>query len=783
MNKKYIWLIIPIISFVFLQDLIIYNKIPLASDMVAHEPIKEWISTTSEFPQWFPNLFSGLPSYGGYIYTPGHPLESFLRIIYLNEGVRFWFYLSLGGIGLFFLLKFLKVSNNASLFGGLAYAITPYVFGLINAGHNNKIMAGAFTPFLILCALYMFSNRSIKSILLLSVVSALQLWTNHPQIYYYTWMVIGLWWLVDTVYSLIKNKINYKNTVQDILFLTISIIISLLMVSDPYYDIYKFQGESNRGSISVLDQTDDTKKGTTWDYATQWSFHPLETISFIYPYYYGLQNFSVKNKSEPRKFMKQASYWGYMPFTQSTHYLGLLIVILSFFSLWYYFKYKEQNRTEVILWTISFIILVIGFGSHLPLFYKPLFKFAPFFSKFRVPSMIYMMLSVLLPMIAAIGIDKIIKDKYIEKVFNDSLKIFGFFIFSSIVLLLFGDSFLSFASIGDNRFIQYAQIVKDIRLDLFNKGIFLALFICFGSLLSIYFYSKNKISKNAISFIFIGIFVIDLWIVNNEFLSLKNSKSMKNLFIQTQDIKYLNADSSAYRIFPADEIGATKYGYWNIQSIGGYHAIKLRHYQDLMDIGGFRRQTILNMLNVKYIITNKRIENKAFKKIEGNNNLYENLDVLPRSWVVGGIKSVKSQKSSLLSIMDMSFRPNETATVLDYDGPDLINYKGGNSKIIKTSPNEIIINCKTNGGGLLVLSEIYYSPGWKCKVDGIPSDIYQTNHILRSVFVPDGEHEVTFYYDDSNWMVAKIVSRTSFFSTILILCFLFYRDRKSIIRL
>ena len=100
-------------------------------------------------------------------------------------------------------------------------------------------------------------------------------------------MVIGLWWLVDTIYSLIKNKINYKNTIQDILFLTISIIISLLMVSDPYYDIYKFQGESNRGSLSVLDQTDDTKKGTTWDYATQWSFHPLETISFIYPYYYG----------------------------------------------------------------------------------------------------------------------------------------------------------------------------------------------------------------------------------------------------------------------------------------------------------------------------------------------------------------------------------------------------------------------------------------------------------------------------------------------------------------
>ena len=783
MNKKYTWLIIPLITFFFLKDLIIYNKIPLASDMVAIEPIKEWLNTTSEFPHWFPNLFSGLPSYGGYIYTPGHPLEPLLKTIYLNNGVRFWFYLSIGGVGLFFLLQFLKVSNIASLFGGIAYSLTPYVFGLINAGHNNKIMAGAFTPLLLLCALYMFSNRSIKSILLLSIVSALQLWTNHPQIYYYTWIVIGSWWLADRIYFFIKNNINFKNTIQQFLFLTISIIISLLMVSDPYYDIYKFQSESNRGSASVLDQTDDTKKGTTWDYATQWSFHPLETISFIYPYYFGLQNFSVKNKSEPKKFMKQASYWGYMPFTQSTHYLGLLIVILSFFSLWHYFKYKEQNSTEVILWIISFIILMIGFGSHLPLFYKPLFKFAPFFSKFRVPSMIYMMLSLTMPMIAAISLDKIINDKFKKEIFLSSIKVFGVFIFSSIILFLLGESLLSFSSPGDNRFIHYVDIVKDIRLELFNKGIFLALLICFGALFVIFLYSKNKISKDRFLFLLITILVIDLWVVNNEFLSLKDSKSMKNLFVQTQDIKYLNADTSAYRVFPADEIEANKYGYWNIQSIGGYHAVKLRHYQDLMDIGGFRRPVILNMLNVKYIITNKRIENRAFKKIEGVNNLYENLDVLPRSWVVGDINSVKSQRSSLLSIMDMSFKPNETATVIDYKGPDLIDYKGGNSKIIKTSPNEIIINCKTIGGGLLVLSEVYYGPGWKCKINGVQSNIYQTNHILRSVFVPDGEHEVIFYYDDSRWIVAKIVSRTSFFSAILIVCFLFFRDRKSVLRL
>ena len=97
----------------------------------------------------------------------------------------------------------------------------------------------------------------------------------------------------------------------------------------------------------------------------------------------------------------------------------------------------------------------------------------------------------------------------------------------------------------------------------------------------------------------------------------------------------------------------------------------------------------------------------------------------------------------------------------------------------KVAPNEIIISCETDGGGLLVLSEIYYEPGWKCKVDGKNSKIYQTNHIMRSVYVPDGEHEVIFYYDNSNWKVARYTSRVSFFLAIFLCSFLFYKEIRS----
>ena len=777
MNKKYIWLIIPIISFIFLNELIINNKIPLANDIVAHEPIKQWKSSTSEYPHWFPNLFSGMPSYGGFIITGGHPLQSILNFLFFNLGAKYWFHFSLGGIGMFFLIRYQKFTIYSSLFGGIAYSITPYLFGLINAGHNNKIMACAFIPWLTLSALYLFKNRSIKSVFILSLVSAFQLWTKHPQIFYYTWMLIVLWWIIDILLSSIGKKLNIKSIFTSLALMVLSAILAIIMVSDPYYDIYRFQKESNRGAPSVLDKTGESDKGTNWEYATQWSFHPAETISFILPYYYGLQNFSVTNKNNPEKFMKQAAYWGYMPFTQSTHYVGLLVIIFSIYSLFFSIKYRKIKKEELILWIIAIIFLIIGFGNHFSLIFKPLFYFAPYFSKFRVPSMIYTLFALLLPFLAVFGLEKMINESDKKILFFDCLKVFGYFIAPILFLLAFGESILSFSSSGDARFPQYIDLVKNIRFDLFSKGLMLALFLSGATLTSIWFYSTGKISKHVLSIILISILSFDLWIINNEFLSLKPSKSMADQFQNTPEILFMKKDSSQFRIFPADDIGSNRYGYWNIESIGGYRAVKLRNYQDLMDAGGFRRPEVLNMLNVKYLITRKRVRNTSFKQLSKIKNLYENLDVLPRAWFVGSLQSVNDQKSSLSKVMDISFRPKDTAVIINYDGPQLSGTSNGKVEISSFSPNNITIQCNTNSGALLVLSEIYYKPGWRCKIDGQVTPIYQTNHVLRSVYVSDGSHDVEFYYDSSDWKLAKVVSRFSFFTVLIFLGLIFFREK------
>ena len=244
MYKKHSYLIIPFLVFLFLYDMVVNGMVPLASDMVAHQPIKEWIKSIEDFPHWFPNLFSGMPSYGGYIYTPGNPLNKIINFILFNSGLKQWFYLSFGGLGLYCFLRFKNISYFSSVFGGVAYSLTPHVFGLINAGHNTKIMAFSFVPWIFFSVSYLFQEKSIKSVLFLSIISAFQLWVNHPQVVYYTWMFIFGYWAYSFTYKSMKKKSILSLKVLSLLVISIS--ITTLMVSDPYLDIFTFQNHSNR---------------------------------------------------------------------------------------------------------------------------------------------------------------------------------------------------------------------------------------------------------------------------------------------------------------------------------------------------------------------------------------------------------------------------------------------------------------------------------------------------------------------------------------------------------
>ena len=771
MRKKHIWLIIPIISFIFLNDLIIKNKIPLGNDLVALRPIGKWVETvidsSDDFPQWFPNLFSGMPSYGGYIYISGDPTKTILNLIFFNRGIRIWFFLTLGGLGLFNFIRFLGKSTFPALLGGLSYTLTPYGFGLINAGHTSKIMAMAFIPWVLMGAFQMIRKPTLKSVLFLSLVTAFQLWMNHPQIVYYTWMVIGFYLVWTMGFSVKEKSFSTKVSGIQISGILVGLFLALLMVSDPYIDIYEFQKHSNRGAKSVLDQTGQTESGTNWNYATQWSFHPKETISFLFPYHYGLQNFSTRD-------IKSAAYWGYMPFTQSTHYLGLIAIIFSILGA----LLKKPEKLEWFFWVTTLLVLVTGFGSFFPILYKLFYSIFPFFSKFRVPSMIYVLLAVSIPILAAFGFDSLMERVEEKDSFKKVLYVAGGIAGLSVLFLIIGESFFSFSVAKDAKYSPtiLPQLQK-VRFELFQKGLLLALSVSLGVLGMVWGIIQKKIKKEIFGYLLIGLAVLDLWIVNVEFLHLKPSKNMDLLFQEDPIIKYLNSDGDHFRIFPADELNSNKYSYWNLESIGGYHPVKLRNYQDLMDAKGFSRPQILDMLNVKYVLTRKKINNPNFVALKDVPGVFQNINVLPKAWIVGNVKSVETQRESLMETLLNGFDPSNTAIIYKYRGEPLKGMSSGQVDVISRAENKINIISQSETGGLLVLSEIYYKPGWRAYVNGEETPVYQTNHILRSIYVPSGEHQIEFRYDDLSWKQTRILSRVSFLVILFGFGFILWKEK------
>ena len=237
--------ILMVVPMVILYRMIFFGEIVGANDQLERYPINQWRDTylenNSEFPQWFPNLFSGMPSYGGYIYTPGDPTRPLQDLIFFNKGIKIWFYLVLGSLGMFFFLRSLGVGSFGSIIGALLTGLTPYGFGLINAGHLNKIFAMAFIPWILMFVFDLMKKSTIKSILLVSMASAFQLWANHPQIVYYTWMVIGFYFVWELGSSVKEKSFSAKTSGTQLGGIIVALVIALFMVSDPYVDIYKFQ--------------------------------------------------------------------------------------------------------------------------------------------------------------------------------------------------------------------------------------------------------------------------------------------------------------------------------------------------------------------------------------------------------------------------------------------------------------------------------------------------------------------------------------------------------------
>ena len=722
---------------------------------------------------WMPNFFSGMPTFGNVAYVPHdvsyiqHIVQRVLNVLFLN-GKWTWFvvYYFLGGVFMFLMMRVLKFSHLPALLAAVLFMLAPYTIGLASEGHGSKLMALIYLPLVFMLTHTLFERRDILSFGLLAVAIGTLALTNHMQIVYYVFIIIGLYLLYEII-------VEYRRTPGRAALIAGlfagALILGLCIASYIYLSVYEYSQFSIRGG-----GTADSTGGLAWDYATNWSWHPQEILTLLIPGFFGFQS---------------PYYWGTMPFTTSTVYVGVLPLLFAILALGY-----NRTRLTVFLTLFLAIMVLIAFGKHFPVLYGLMFDYLPFFNRFRVPVMILHLLPFVIGILAGYGMEfllhpserftseqsaKLTRLLMIAGGILVGLLLIGTLVKSSVFQTLSGSMFVKEGELEmirqeyGNQVNQVMAQLKQARFDVLWKDFVKFVLLAVASLGIVYFFVKKKLSPALLSGAVFVLLLIDLLIVVSKggYISPKPSAQLEAQFQPDATVTYLQKQPGLFRVFPLGNLFTdNSYAYHGLQSIGGYSPAKLKIYQTLLDSCLYQsadpsfpiNMNIVNMLNAEYLIAQGRLPEGKFTLMNVDEAkrflVYRNNSVLPRAFFVSEAAVAATPAEVFARMNAPSFDASRTA-ILEKT-PSVLPGKPDSSTVQITGYTSRLITASAyaTSAALLVLSEVYYPAGWKAFVDGQETEILKTNYILRSIVVPAGSHTIEFRFDPPLYRAGYLIS-------------------------
>ena len=751
-NILMIGLIIIVLSVLFFE-IGYLNYAPRAHDTEqwrwASQELIDYNQNNSDNALWTDNMFSGMPSY--LLFFPAK-FPFFQNIPHMLNDLISWrlTFMIFGAIGMYLLLIYLKFSPLIALFSALAFALSPHFIGLLEIGHNTKFRTIMYLPWILLTFEDLRSRKRLLSLGLFSIFLIDQLRVNHFQISYYTFIMLFIYWFTYLLNSIKEKKLSdfYKFTMLAIAGLA----ITALAVSNPYLSTYEYSHYTIRGGSG----------GLSTDYATGWSFGIGETLSLFVPHFFGGIS---------------PYYWGPMPFTQTFHYMGILVIYLAIMASIFYFK--ETKIKALII--ISIVALLISFGKHLPFLSNFLLGYLPLFNKFRVPAMILVLLQFAIPVLAAFGLKLFIeKIKVKDPAFTRALYISMIVVAGLLVLFFRGDNLFSGISFSNPEHSQEMRLtvsqishLRSQRYDLLIESGKWSMGILLAGILLLFMLVKGFLKKNIVLLLLIGLMVFDLIRINENHLQndvlVPESTVLKDFQLRETDL-FLLEDEDLFRIYPFHDFHSARWSYFH-QSIGGYHGAKLSRYQDILDdclyyelISGLPiNWNIMNMLNVKYLIfssivglPNNDIE-FVFLDGETRHAVYKNNAVFPRAWFVRDHELITDKNRMIIRLNDPSFDPKYTVLV-ENEIPEFSFDEDATIEMIQRDKHHTKWTTNSEEDSFMVISEVYFPAGWNMYINGKKTEIYPVNHFLRGVIVPAGTNIVEMNFEPTSYKVSVILS-------------------------
>ena len=771
-----------LILFLFIIAACIYcfpvleNKEIVAGDtLTGNSAVQESLSyheETGNRTWWTGSMFSGMPNYqigGGKSFSSEivTPILKFFRWGHRNVIFILIFYL----ISFYILLRTFKVNKWMSVAGAFAIAFSSYFFIIIEAAHNLKCTSITWMT-MVLVGFMLIYRKQYGWGAIFVMFFMLVGFTPHPQMSYYICLLIGTLFFAELYIHLSEKR--YKDLLVATGIFFAAFLIGLGTESQLVFANSEYSEQTIRGGHSELVKDDAEKlaKGLSIDYATQWSYGINETLTFLIPNYMGgssaynvgtdshLYETLVKNgvpRNSAKEFCSNApTYWGEQPFTSGSVYLGAIVCFLFVLSL---FVVKGAYKWALLAATLFSVLL--SWGHNFMPFTRIFFDYFPMYNKFRAVSSILIVAEITIPLLGFLAM-KSIGDKTLPKktVIKSIYISAGITAGICLFIGLFGKSFLSFTSSNDYQFASqwwYEALVEQ-RAQMMQRDAFRSFaFILLGAVV-VWLYAAQKL-KTAWAALALGILIVgDMWTVDKRFLnddSFKPTTYKKQLFAQYPYEKLILQDPDPhFRVinFSVNTFNEARTSYY-LKSIGGYSAVKLRRYQDLINEHISKMNpNVLNMLNTKYFIV--RAE---------NGNIYPELnpDAFGNAWYVDSLLIVNTpnEESDALNVIN----PRNTA-VLDAQFSDFVsNYKlerdpAANVRLTKYTPEYIEYQAYSEKDGVVVFSEIYYPYGWKAYINGEFVEHFRVNYVLRALNVPAGEHHIRFEFRPDSIKKGNILS-------------------------
>ena len=787
-----------VISFAYFFPAVTEGRILAQHDAVAGigsgQEQKEYMEKTGERTRWTNSIFGGMPTYQmSPSYDSTEALGFIQKVYHLFLPTYVW-YVFVMLLGFYILLRAFNFKVWLSALGAIIWAFSSYFFIIIAAGHIWKFVTLAYIPPTIAGMVLVYRGKYLVGGLVTALFVALQIMANHPQMSYYFLFVMLFMAIAYGVMAYKENKL--KDFFKATGVLVVAGVIGVCINLSNLYHTYQYSKESMRGKSELVKENsaNQTGSGLERDYITQWSYDIGETFSLLVPNVKGgasvplAANEDAMKKANPMYrglYSQLGQYWGEQPGTSGPVYVGAFVMFLFILGC---FIVKGPMKWALIVGTIFSIVL--SWGKNFMGVTDFFIDYVPMYNKFRAVSSILVIAEFTIPLLAIMALKEIMERPAVikenAKGFYISLALTGgLSLLFAVAPHVFFSSYISTMEmsalqkgIPQDQLVPILTNLEEVRVSIFTADAWRSLFIILIGVALIYAYSVGKLKAKVTVALIAVLCLADMWGVNKRYLYdeqfVAKGTEMKQYLQPSDTDKVILKDKSLdYRVLnlAVNTFNENNTAYWH-KSIGGYHAAKLRRYQEIIEehiydemngifsklseAGGDMSKVdrnafpVLNMLNTRYFILPLQ---------DGSTVPVFNPYAYGNAWFVSDVDYVNNANEEIDALHDTN--PLHTA-VVDKRFAEQVKITASpdslSSIVLKEyQPNALKYEVDSKNGGVVVFSEIYY-PGWISTIDGEEVEHGRADYILRAMNVPAGKHVIEFKFDPKSLHTTETIA-------------------------